>query len=188
MGWLEYVIGGAAVAISAISLQVALNANQTQERLLAASTWPHMQFGTGNRLDDGTQAVTLSLGNAGVGPARVRSVRLRHEGVVMPDADALLRACCAPAKGTLSTITSDPVQVLVPGESVTFLRYDRTSPEDPVYAALNRTRWNVEVEVCYCSVLDDCWMLVTRPREAQPREPTPVKHCPVVPFEERYKG
>ena len=32
MGWLEYVIGGAAVLISAISLQVAVNANRTQER------------------------------------------------------------------------------------------------------------------------------------------------------------
>lgn len=188
MGWLEYVIGGAAVLISAISLQLAISANQTQERLLAASTWPHMQFSTGNRLDDGTQAVTLSLENAGVGPARVRSVRVRHDGAVMHTSDTLLRACCTPGDGNLSVISSDPVRVLVPGESVTFLRYDRTSPDDPVYAALNRARWNVEVEVCYCSVLDDCWMLVTRPREAQPREPTPVKQCPVVPFEERYKG
>lgn len=188
MGWLEYVIGGAAVAVSAISLQVALNANQTQERLLAASTWPHVQYGTGNRLDDGTPAITLSLANAGVGPARVHSVRLRHEGVVMPDADALLRACCTPGAGNLTTITSDPVQVLVPGDSTIFLRYDRAGPDDPVFTALNRVRWNVEVEVCYCSVLDDCWMLVTRPRETQPREPTPIKQCPVVPFEERYKG
>jgi len=188
MGWLEYVIGGAAVAISAISLQVALNANQTQERLLAASTWPHVQYGTGNGLDDGTPAITLSLANAGVGPARVRSVRLRHEGVVMPDADALLRACCTPGAGNLTTITSDPVQVLVPGDSTIFLRYDRAGPDDPVFTALNSVRWNVEVEVCYCSVLDDCWMLVTRPRETQPREPAPIKQCPVVPLEERYKG
>jgi hypothetical protein len=188
MGWLEYVIGGAAVLISAISLQVAVNANRTQERLLAASTWPSMQFGTGNRLDDGTQAITLSLENAGVGPARVRSVRVRHEGVVMPFSDALLRACCAQGQGNVSVISSDPVRVLVPGESATFLRYDSAGTDDPVFATLNRERWNIEVEVCYCSVLDDCWTLVTRPSESEPREPQPVASCPAVPFEERYKG
>lgn len=188
MGWLEYVIGGAAVLISAISLYVALSANKTQERLLAASTWPHVQYGSGNRLDDGKDAITLTLSNAGVGPARVRSVRLRHGGVVTRDADDLLRTCCAPPAGTLTTITQNPVRVLVPGESAVFLRYDRKGADDPVYAAFDRARWDVEVEVCYCSVLDDCWSLTTRPAEPEPREATPVDRCPIVPVEERYKG
>lgn len=191
MGWLEYVIGATAVLISAISLYVAVNANRTQERLLAASTWPHIQYSTGNRLDDGTAAVTLSLENAGVGPARVYSVRVRYGGAVMNNADSLLQACCASTSTpdqTYRTITSDPARVLLPGNNATILRYDRADPDDLVFTELNRERWNVEVEVCYCSVLGDCWTLVTRPRESQQREPSPVKQCPAIPLEERYKG
>lgn len=188
MGWLEYVIGATAVLISAISLHVAVSANRTQERLLAASTWPHVQYVTGNQLDDGTSAVTLSLTNAGVGPARVYSVRLRYDGVVMPNAHALLQACCEKRDGAFRTVTNDPVGVLLSANETTLLRYDRVDPDDQVFAELNRARWDVEVEVCYCSVLDACWTLVTRPRESQPREPSPVDRCPAVPFEEQYKG
>jgi hypothetical protein len=168
MGWLEYVIGGSAVLISAISLQVALNANQTQERLLAASTWPHVQYGTGNRLDDGTSSITFNLYNAGVGPARIQSMQLLYGGQPMPDAATLLRACCAASGTDITTVTSHPERVLVPGEEVVFLRYDAASADPAVWQTLNRERFAVQVRACFCSVLDDCWMVAPDLGEPQP--------------------
>ena len=38
----DLMIGAAAVLISAVSLGLAISANRTQERLLAASTWPFL--------------------------------------------------------------------------------------------------------------------------------------------------
>lgn len=183
MGWLEYVIGGAAVLISAISLQLAISANQTQERLLAASTWPHVQYGTGNRLDDGTPAITFNLHNAGVGPARVMSVQLLYGGQPMPHAAALLLACCAKPGANAPTITSSPERVLVAGEEVTFLRLDQAMVDAPVWEALNRERFKVQLRACYCSVLDACWML-----DSALGEPQPVAVCPMPPQDQRYKG
>ncbi len=183
MGWLEYVIGGAAVAISAISLWVALSANQTQERLLAASTWPHLQFGTGNRLDDGTMAISFILHNAGVGPARVRSVVLSYDGKPVRYGGELLQACCGLGDGPLTTITSDPVRVLVAGEEIVFLRLDASGANPAVFEALNRERWKVSVEACYCSVLGDCWMF-----DSEVAEPQPIASCPAVSDDRRYRG
>lgn len=183
MGWLEYVIGAAAVLISAISLQVALNANQTEERLLAASTWPHVQYGTGNRLPDDVSSITFNLHNAGVGPARIKSVQVLHDGKPMPDAATLLRACCGATGERVPTVTSHPERVLVPGEEMTFLRYDEKTADPAVWAALNRERFAVQLRACYCSVLDDCWML-----DSTLDDPQPVASCPVLPPEQRYRG
>lgn len=183
MGWLEYVIGGAAVLISAISLQVALNANQTQERLLAASTWPHVQYGTGNRLPEDVSAITFNLHNAGVGPARIKTVQVLYGGQPMPDAAALLKACCGAAGQRVPTITSHPERVLVAGEEMTFLRYDEATADPAVWSALNHARFDVRLLACYCSVLGDCWML-----DSSADDPRPVASCPALPAEQRYRG
>lgn len=184
MGWLEYVIGGAAVAISTISLWVALKANDTQDRLLAASTWPIVQFSTGNRLDDGVSAITLTLQNAGVGPARVKSVQIFHNEVAHPDAAALITSCCDPPKGiALNTITSDPARVLVASEEVKFLRFDEATADPKVWANLNRERFRLRVLACYCSVLGDCWKM-----DSTKADPDPIAACPVIPEAQRWHG
>jgi hypothetical protein len=176
MGWLEYVIGGTAVLISAISLYVANSANRAQERMMAASTWPHVQYGTGNRLDDGSSSITFNLHNAGVGPARIKTVQVIADGAPMVDAASLLRTCCGTAHGHVQTITSHPERVLVAGEEMTFLRYDEKTADPAVWEKLNRARFDVRLLACYCSVLDDCWML-----DSELDDPQPVAACPSVP-------
>jgi hypothetical protein len=183
MGWLEYVIGGAAVLISAISLWVAVSANRTQERMMAASTWPHVQYGTGNRLPEDVSSITFNLHNAGVGPARIKTVQVLYDGAPMPDAATLLKACCGATGERVLTVTSHPERVLVPGEEMTFLRYDEKTADPAVWAALNRKRFEVRLRACYCSVLDDCWML-----DSTRDDPQPVAACPAVPPEQRYRG
>jgi hypothetical protein len=42
----DVVIGAGVLLISLISLFVAVSANRTQERMLAASVWPSLMFGT----------------------------------------------------------------------------------------------------------------------------------------------
>ena len=57
--WFEIVMGGGVLLISLISLFVAVSANRTQERMLAASVWPSLTFAAsnaaaaGHRLRDG---------------------------------------------------------------------------------------------------------------------------------------
>lgn len=89
----ELFIGACVVLISLVSLFVAVSANRTQERLLAASTWPNLQSSSSNADRDGTRAISFNLVNNGVGPARIRSFELRYR-----DRRCAIRAnCCAHA-------------------------------------------------------------------------------------------
>ena len=183
MGMLEYIIGGAAVLISAISLALAISANRTQERLLAASTWPFLQYYTGNRADDGSSSISFSLQNAGVGPARVRSVQVEYGGQIQPDARSLLDACCRAAGMPASTITSAPERVLTATELVTFFRFDEADADPDIWARLNSERHKVRVKACYCSVLGDCWMYDSTVRDAEA-----LPGCPEISEESRWHG
>jgi hypothetical protein len=177
----ELFIGACVVLISLVSLFVAVSANRTQERLLAASTWPNLQYSSSNAGGDGTRAISFNLLNNGVGPARIRSFDLRYHGKSMRNSSELLRECCLrDASQTAPTTTVSTVRrrVLAPNEEVTFLRVPLQASTEATWQVLNREAFNVQLRVCYCSVLDDCWMLDTGKPEPEPES---VKACPATP-------
>jgi hypothetical protein len=175
----ELFIGACVVLISLVSLFVAVSANRTQERLLAASTWPYLRYDSSNAGGDGTRTISFNLANNGVGPARIRSFDLRYHGKSMRNSHELLRECClqdaaqAVPRTTVSTVRR---RVLAPNEEVAFLRVPLQESSAAAWQVLNREAFSVQLRVCYCSVLEDCWMLDT----GKP-EPEPVKACPATP-------
>jgi hypothetical protein len=181
--WFEVLIGAAAILISAVSVVLALSANRTQERLLAASTWPYLQYGTGNRADDGSDVINLSLTNAGVGPALIKWVQVIYAGQPRRNAADLIVACCKEANINLTTITSNPSVVLAATDSVTPLRLPRDKNDNEVWERFNRERFKVRVQACYCSVLGQCWLLDTTRGE-----PEALDQCPAVPPEQQFSG
>ncbi|GAA3912271.1 hypothetical protein [Luteimonas lutimaris] len=175
---IELLIGFCVVLISVISLFVAASANRTQERLLAASVWPNLQFATGNADRDGNAAITFDLISRGVGPARVRWAEISYDGHVVADSAELLERCCAreiQASGQRTRTSTSGIQPRVVGadEWISFFRMGREDNAEPVWKALERGLPRLAMRACYCSVLDDCWMLDSR--EA---EPAPIARCP----------
>ncbi len=170
---LEILIGAAAVLISLASLGLTISANRTQERLLAASTWPFLVYGTGNRMEDGTSAISLALHNGGVGPARLAWLQVLYDGQPRFDAASLLHACCNPGMLPISTVTSAGGGVLGADSKATFLVFPESGNDPGVWSAFNRRRFEVEVRACFCSVLKECWLL-----EPAQREPMPTASCP----------
>jgi len=57
----EFIIGAGVLLISLISLFVAVSANRTQERMLAASVWPSLMFGTSSVSPEGVPEIRLDL-------------------------------------------------------------------------------------------------------------------------------
>ena len=183
--WTGYIVSASAMLISLTSLAVAISANRTQERLLAASVWPSLGYGTGNRGPDGTDVITLSIGNQGTGPARLRAFQVLHGGAPARDARALLAQCCGlGADESVHTVTSGTrAAVLKAGDEITLLQFERAANDAEVWTRFNRERFKVEVKACYCSVLDECWMVDTARTE-----PDPVASCPLVPDAEQWHG
>jgi hypothetical protein len=88
--WLDASLALSAFAVSIISLFVAIHHGRTMQemaeanaRMVAANSWPFVQYGTGNLSEQGLPEISLSLANQGVGPARNEGAsRRRDPGVV----------------------------------------------------------------------------------------------------------
>ena len=88
----------------------------------------------------------------------VRTARLIHEGEVVEDLDALIRDTVGEENAFSYDLyrVSDPSQsVLGPEEELTVF----SVPWEPRTRLLTE-RWagKVSLEICFCSVYDDCWL------------------------------
>jgi len=182
----RYLASGIAVVVSLISLGVALSANRTQERLLAASVWPSLEFGTGNRDDDGRDVIRLEVGNNGVGPARLRGVQVLYKGQLAHNAYDVLKQCCGLGDNPANTVTSGTRgRVLKAGDTITLFMLYREVNDRDVWERFNHERFAVGVRACYCSVLDDCWMFDSTREDA---DPDPVASCPRLAETDEWSG
>ncbi|GJG85461.1 hypothetical protein tb265_06420 [Gemmatimonadetes bacterium T265] len=177
--WVELSAALTAVVVSVGSLLIARHQAEVMDRQLAASVWPLVEFDTSNEGDDGKPRLALTLHNSGVGPTRVRSVRLAYKGRPMRGAVELLRTCCLAAVDTahsVTTSTSDVTgRVLTAGRSVDFLVLPPDTGQRALFSAFNRERFAVTLRVCYCSVLEDCWVVESDGHGGA--EPAPVASC-----------
>ncbi len=161
--WLDLVVAISAVVISVVSLFVAQRADRTQERLLAASVWPFVEFHTSNISPTYERFVTLSLRNAGVGPARIRWMTVEYRKRPIANPRDLLSDCCDPKPPhalAKTLITSSVVHsVLVPRETRDFILVRPNAKDKIAYDAFDHLRRSLHIRACYCSVLGDCWIM-----------------------------
>ena len=157
----------AAVFISVVSLAVAILHGRTMERmaeanarLVAANSWPFVQYGAGWGTTDGVTRVHMQVFNSGVGPAKIESAELMWKGVAYRGSREFLEACCGfdPAAGTAFDSDGFAGYVLRAGTNVRFLQFSKQA--DPaVFAALQQVvlSRDLQLNVCYCSIFDECW-------------------------------
>jgi hypothetical protein len=175
--WIEPFVALIAVAVSAISLWVAIGTEEANRRMVAAASWPLLQADT----SDLNSTITFSILNGGVGPAKLKTVEIFWNGKAWPGAHALLKACCGyrdsgqASNGKSSELTTGGVSgiVLRAGENHTFLSLPRRADNEEVWQKLERTRRQLKFRACYCSVFDECWIETLRNLE-----PKPIRTCP----------
>ena len=77
--WAESALSIFAVIIAAISLWIAIDTESTNRQLVAEAAWPFVQTYTSSG-SNSQQPLTLSVGNAGVGPAKIETLELFWNG------------------------------------------------------------------------------------------------------------
>lgn len=187
---IDLAVAGAAILISLISLFVAVSHGRTMEKLVAANSWPLLRYDTGN-LNDQTQAseINLTIENVGVGPALVKSLAVFFDDKPVRDQRELLRICCGPApklsepservagEQEIGVITSSVANTVIQaGEGRDYIRLAKSPSLVAQWDALNKARFRLRFEACYCSVLGDCWKSNLTGVDAQP-----VKGCAATP-------
>ena len=184
-GWVDIAIALSAITISVISLFVAVAHGRTEEKLVAASSWPFLTFDTEkNGLDAGAWNVYLILQNSGVGPARVKWLRMSLDGKPIRDRADLMSRCCGVPGGTndeqipLGLVSENPpIGVLPARDRVELLTWRARPGHDAIIAKLDGIRHRLRTEACYCSVLDECWIsdltATAEPRHVDRCQPIP---------------
>lgn len=160
--------------IGLLALVVAAYTAYVQREQLRAQVWPRLE------IDEVNFDAELSwhVINQGTGPARVIAMRVAVDGgAPVTTWDGVKKA--AGYTDEERTVTSwISAAVLPAGKDVAIIR----SADDPQ----SRTRFRellpggkhrLRVTICYCSVLDDCWVATDSARPSI--EPAPSDKCPI---------
>lgn len=167
----------AGVFTGAVALYAALNESQAVRLQTASSVWPYVQLMINDRDDGDSAYFALSLENVGVGPARMRRMRLTLHGEPMRNWQ-MLTAALLDAEAELGAEygkNSVSLRVLAPGQSVAaFQTHDAglaLKMQEAVYSGA------AQLSYCYCSIFDDCWLSDSdRPEGEETIQP--VTQCP----------
>ena len=190
---LNLIIAVCAVLISGASFYATYLQANAAEKQVRAMTLPLIRFEHGNYDPERERTeLTFSLHNAGVGPAIIESLKFNYKGATYQTLNEFFDACCAQASqgferdlevllesGDSSDAfrqgyTTSPLSnVIVPGQSdYEFLTMRRAPLNQNLWEKLNRERWGLSIETCFCSLLGECFV-------AGPDKRTyPVSACP----------
>ncbi|MDP7593198.1 MAG: hypothetical protein QF552_10995 [Litorilituus sp.] len=161
-----------AILISIASFYATYLQASAAEKQVKAMTLPLMQSYTGN-LDGDTKEETIffTLENAGVGPALIKSISYGYQGVEYASRERFLKACCdkereehykkinTTKKLRYSSITTNVLNTIIPAQTkVKHFQLLRGNAINKYWEKLNDERFLVSVKICYCSLLDECYV------------------------------
>ena len=198
--WAESALAVGAVIIAAVSLWVAYDTERTnrelvasERQLVAANSWPFVQFGESDQMPGGAveSGLSLMIMNGGIGPAKIETFEVSWRGQALASPEALLRACC----GDVGKSPDHPVDfdwllhnfqtsstaglVLRPGEPINFLVLPRGSASHANWEALRSTLLSsLSVRYCYCSAFESCWLAQDDYGTPRNLNPPQVAVCP----------
>lgn len=162
-----------AMLISAASFYATYLQAKSAEQQVKAMTLPLLQYGTGN-VDPETNkpVISFNLTNGGVGPALVKTVTYKYKGKSTVNFFDYLEDCCStelkefnsnpPKNLSLAQggyVTSSTNNVVVPAQDkLVFYKLYRGELSESLWSKLNAERRYLTVQVCYCSLLDECYV------------------------------
>lgn len=162
----------AGVFIAVVALYAALTESTAVRQQTAAAVWPFVQLSIEDSDSGDSAEFTMSFTNAGVGPAKMRTMRLIVDGDPIRDwADAITRL-----GGRLNDNVSRNFinnRVLRPDEKVDSIHTNDVELARKFQAVMGDPE--NYITFCYCSIFDECWVADSR-KDLQ--DPETVEECP----------
>jgi len=136
-------------------MQVQTELMQTQAR---ASVWPYVTIGKNEDGVPGREAFTWRVDNNGVGPAKIESVQVFVDGKPYRNWSEVFTQI-APGEefhGRTSSLNG----IVLPPSTNRETVVEMVTPDTPQRAKVFRAAApRMAIEVCYCSVYDECWLV-----------------------------
>ena len=166
---LQTILALAGLFTGAVALWAALTETEAVRKQQLASVLPDLVFAQSyNEIGDELRFAFIVVNN-GIGPARVRSMRVRIDDQAQPDWGSMLRTLGADGSSRFGQ-SQIAGRLVRSGELIEVFQ----SRDPQVVALVVENRERITVDVCYCSVFDECWM----PNESVTALPKPVDICP----------
>lgn len=164
----------AAIIASLVGLLALIIAGYTahlQRQQVREQVWPYLIGGYSGARSE------LVWVNKGVGPAIVRTVVVKGNHKPLQNWKAVLRFLGMSAAAFNQSFLDG--NVISPGETIQWIHFPKQTDYDKFWSEWNRRA--IDVVICYCSTLGDCWTthLGLPSRKA-------VAACPAVPKAERF--
>lgn len=182
---LDFFVAVSALLISALTAATLIYQTRVIGNQYAATIWPYLSINS----TYGLNGASVQLVNDGLGPALIESARLSVDGkaetgwndylqklVNEPELQILIRRALAKKTTppiTISTSSIGPSTTLRPGDTRTIVAVSY-SVTLPISVLLRHT---LALDICYCSLNSDCWMLRGSPAKDSPSSPERVPRC-----------
>ncbi|HEU4665622.1 MAG TPA: hypothetical protein VFS55_16450 [Dokdonella sp.] len=151
---------GSALALAVSVFALALGAYQTRlmQSQARASVWPYLSIGYTYSSNVDRDAFIWTVNNNGVGPAKVETVRVTLDGKPMRDWEQVLVALGAADTSPSMATSSIGGEVIPPNTN----RETTVAPirlnEREVAKRFKLAEHRLGMDICYCSVYDECWI------------------------------
>ena len=152
---IDVIIAVCALVASSLAAGAAVYQGHVIANQLSVTVWPYITF----RESSSNTAIEVDVQNVGAGPAVIGSATLYvDDKPQMSLSSALQTLGLQHSHGSTVTLTNlSPGAVIRAGDSVQLVRV-----ESPQFAALAASvEKRVRIDVCYCSMLQQCWRKVT---------------------------
>ena len=166
-----------ATFIALLAVCVAGYTAYMQRQQVRAAVWPILEFDSSNAPD-----LHFTLSNKGVGPAIIRHVIVKVDDQPVRNWREAMEKLLGPGEHFFSESDMNGY-VLAPNESTTVVtaRDANNNPlvfdkSNPLWVAMNKERFRVTAEICYCSTLGECWTL--HAGGTGPGTRIATRHCP----------
>ncbi|MFS8138581.1 MAG: hypothetical protein ACMG50_10690 [Thermomonas sp.] len=170
----------AAVIASLIGLLALVVSGYTaylQRQQVRAQVWPMLVIGNSN-----LQLKQLVM-NQGLGPAKITGMKVTVDGKITRRWVDVMRAFEFTGKEGFAYSTFNGM-VLAPGETADlFVAADSASSREMFNGFLDRSKHSFAMSICYCSVLDDCWLATDSAPRVIDRNVS-ITTCPILDSEQ----
>jgi hypothetical protein len=137
-----------------------------QRQQVRAEVWPYLQTGIS------PSQRQMNLSNKGVGPATVKRVKLFVDGKALHTWPQVFDALGLHDLRNTPASTINGI-VISPDESIQQVNL----PDADAFARFYRQYPRIQLAICYCSALDECWIYDEREESTEARR-RPIAACP----------
>lgn len=147
----ELILALTAVLISFSTLFVYLYQSKLMATQQKMAVWPHITFGP----SWGNDYLTINMMNKGVGPALIGKVDIKMNNESIAGIHEIMKAIPDSLQSPFNYSSLTAGEVVMSGEKIQLFHISH--PETIAYFLALMEAGKINIEVCYCSIYNDCW-------------------------------